>query len=742
MSAAAWVPWSADHLRRLDGPRVLAVVGLLALTWAYASVLWHVTTVVGKSAAFVVVVAAAAAAAALLGRYLSVRAAAGVTLGLLGAGLAAYLAVLPDSQLQLLTAERVLSDTVALLTGLSILRLVSAGVWAIGVVVGPVFLSWYLAVRERYAGAAATGCVALALVVLTGDAGGATTLVGVVGATAAAASSTFARHGAGLAQVDVLTVLIAAMVVATATLSVVPGASGSPVVPNRGTPTVEANLIDVDDRVEIAGSIRLSPTRRFTVESPRREYWQTGVYDRYTGSGWIRTGSVRPFDGRIAGPPGDARTLQQTVTARDEVSILPAAWKPVDVEGAVASRTLVTPQGSIRPVGTLEPGETYTVTSRVPRATPQRLRDAGTDYPAAITETYLQLPDSTTDRVRRRAETVAGDEATPYAKARAIETYLESTKEYSLTVPKPTGGVADAFLFEMDAGYCTYYATTMVVMLRAQGVPARFVTGYTPGERVGGDRYVVRGLNAHAWVQVYFPDVGWVRFDPTPAGPRRTAEAARLAEARRGNESGPLDGSNDTATPAPTPPSEENTATATPAPNGSLSGDDVPDVPSGPVIDSGRPSLPDLPSKRTLLVGAVALVGLVAGAHRIGATSRARRLLAIQFQRRRGEPTAEVVCAYRRLALLLALSHRPRRPGETARAHLRSARAAGGLPDSVEARLDDAERVVDLYERARYGNGVTPADADEAVSTVDRLVRSSTPVVRRLRRADRIPDTV
>lgn len=72
----------------------------------------------------------------------------------------------------------------------------------------------------------------------------------------------------------------------------------------------------------------------------------------------------------------------------------------------------------------------------------------------------------------------------------------------------------------MDAGYCTYYATTMVTMLRSQGVPARFVVGYTTGEQVGDDRYRVRGLNSHAWVQVYFPDVGWVRFDPTPAGPR------------------------------------------------------------------------------------------------------------------------------------------------------------------------------------------------------------------------------
>ncbi|WP_256545902.1 transglutaminase TgpA family protein [Halobellus inordinatus] len=726
---------TAGFVSDIDGSRALAVVSLLALTWSYAGVLWRVTDVVGGSTEFAVVVAGAIAFAVLVGRFVGVRVAFVVTSLLLGLGLAVYLFTLPQSQIQLLTPERALSDTVALLTGLSVLRLVGAGVWAMAVVPGPVFLSWYLTVRKRYVSAAVAGGVALGLVVLTGDAEGVATLVGVVGATGLLAASTFDRHGTAVGQADVLTVLLAAMIVAASTLSVVPGAAGSPILPDRGAPTVEASLVDADDSVEIVGSIRLSPSVRFTVDSPRAEYWQTAAYDRYTGSGWVRTGNERPYDGRLRGPPGPSRRLEQTVTAEDPISILPAAWRPVDLDGPVRSSALVTPQGNVRPGGTLQAGETFTVTSRVPNATSERLRRAGTDYPDRVTEAYLQLPESTTQRVRERAESVAGDAETPYAKAVAIEAHLESSKEYSLSVPAPSGDAADTFLFEMDAGYCTYYATTMVVMLRSQGVPARFVTGYTPGENVGNDSYVVRGLNSHAWVEVYFPDVGWVRFDPTPSGPRETAENTRLTEARQNEEENiDLPGPNETVTPPPGAGIENQTPAVSGAPGGSTPAGvtattpasatsaataDATDTSSAP-IGGGIP-VPNLPSGRTLLVGAVALVGLTAGAHRTGAADRTVRLLAIQYQRRR-DPEADVARAYRRLEGVLEREYRPRRRGETPRSYLQS------VP--LTEQFEDARRVGEYYERARYGDGVSAAEADEAVSTVDRLVRSSTPLLR------------
>ena len=734
--------WLARIRGRLDRnwSRGLAIAGLAALTWAYVSVLWRVTDVVGGSLRFGVAVGAALVLAVIVGRFVGAQAAAGVTGVLLTAGFGAYLLALPASQLQVLTPERILSDTLALLTGLSILRLVGAGVWATAIVPGPVFLSWYLAGRRRYGLASAAGGITLLLVVLTGDAGGIEALVGALGGTLVAAAATAERHGTGVGQADVLIVVLAAMIVASTTVSVVPGAATAPILPDRDSPTVEASLVEARDSVEIVGSIRLSPSVRFTVESERASYWGTAAYDRYTGDGWVRTGEAAPYGGDLAGPPGEARTLEQRVTAEDSLSVLPAAWRPVAVDGDVASAAEVTPQGNLRPGRRLAPGESYTVTSRVTDATADGLRAAGADYPDRVTDAYLQLPESTTDRVRERSAAVTAGAETPYDAAVAIEEHLEREKEYSLSVPAPSGDVADTFLFEREAGYCTYYATTMVVMLRSQGVPARFVTGYTPGEAAGDDRRVVRGLDSHAWVEVYFPDVGWVQFDPTPAGPRGTAENTRLTEARQsGQPDVDVGGTNDSTTtpiaagrPAGVGIITEGatarganrsngtgtTGTRTPAPGQAGGGRTLEEA------DGGSP-VPSLPSIRTLLVGAVAVIGIVAGAFRTGIAGRVAGLLSVQFQRRR-DPDTDAVRAYRRLAVVLERRYRPRRPGETPRAYVGS--VARGRFGGSEVR-----RVVERYERARYGDGVGADEAEASVATVDRLVRSSTPVVRRFR---------
>ncbi|RDI72165.1 transglutaminase TgpA family protein [Halopelagius longus] len=732
---------------RTPGARAVALVGVLVLTGTYLSVLYHVTDVVGGRTAFLAVVAGAFLFATLLGRFLGVRVAVVVTAALLAGGFGLYVFTLPRSQLELLTPGRILADTVALLTGLSVLRLTGASVWAMAIAPGPVFLSWYLALRRRYVAAVAVGGVTLTLFVLTGDAGQLTTLVGVVGGTVAVAAATFERYGAGVAQVDVVTILLAAMIVSAGTVSVVPGAEGAPLLPNRGSPTMEANLVDAQDRIGVVGSIRLSPKVRFTVNSSEQSYWQTAAYDRYTGDGWVRTGNTNPYSGRLRGPPGASETIEQTVTAKDTISILPSAWRPVELEGDVASDAEVTQQGGIRPTRSLDSGEQYTVTSQKPLYTTEELRRSGTDYPDAIAEQYLQLPDSTPDRVRRKADEIAGDENTPYDKAVAIETYLEENKQYSLSVSQPSGNTADAFLFEMDAGYCVYYATTMVVLLRSEGVPARFVTGYTPGEETDEGNYVVRGLDSHAWVEVYFEDVGWVRFDPTPSSPRETAESTRLTEARQnGAEGVDTETTQTTSTPTPTtvPATTDSDSDAdsgdggadsgTPTPTLSEADDDENATPPGaaPGIETattepgGSSSVPSLPPGRTLALGLVALAGLVAGARRTGVTERAYRFVWLRYQGARDDPSADAVRAYRRLEYLLERRYRARRTGETPRDYVSAVGRVG---------LDgDVRRVSETYERARYGDGVTRGEADEAIAAVDRLVKESTPILGRFRR--------
>jgi hypothetical protein len=112
----------------------------------------------------------------------------------------------------------------------------------------------------------------------------------------------------------------------------------------------------------------------------------------------------------------------------------------------------------------------------------------------------------------------AGD---PYVKASAIESYLR-TITYTLDVPAPPADrdVADYFLFDLRAGYCDYYATSMVVLSRIAGLPARLVVGYAQGTLDETySRYIVSEADAHSWAEVYFPGIGWVEFEPTGGRP-------------------------------------------------------------------------------------------------------------------------------------------------------------------------------------------------------------------------------
>ncbi len=137
-------------------------------------------------------------------------------------------------------------------------------------------------------------------------------------------------------------------------------------------------------------------------------------------------------------------------------------------------------------------------------------------------EAFLQLPDTVTQRTRDLAAQLERDAISPFAAASAIEAYLR-TLPYDLNVPAPPADVADVadyFLFDLQAGYCDYYATAFVVLARLAGLPARFVTGYTNG---GWDPYnqtwSVTAANAHSWPEVYFPEVGWIAFEPTAGRP-------------------------------------------------------------------------------------------------------------------------------------------------------------------------------------------------------------------------------
>ncbi|NLN41841.1 MAG: hypothetical protein GX160_07660, partial [Clostridiales bacterium] len=138
-----------------------------------------------------------------------------------------------------------------------------------------------------------------------------------------------------------------------------------------------------------------------------------------------------------------------------------------------------------------------------------------------ILENYTQLPDTLPDRVVNLASSIVKDANSPYEMVMEIQNYLKENYSYTLDTPytPPNRDFVDFFLFDLEEGYCTYFATAMAVMLRSVGIPTRYVEGFSMLEHsIKGESnvYTVRNSDAHAWVEVYFPNIGWLPFDPTP----------------------------------------------------------------------------------------------------------------------------------------------------------------------------------------------------------------------------------
>ncbi|MFB6300599.1 MAG: DUF3488 and transglutaminase-like domain-containing protein [Halobacteriales archaeon] len=722
----------------------LAGISAVVLTAAYLGVLFHVVDVVGGVVLFVLELIVALGLAVTLSKTLSPKRAVALGGVLLSGGLLAYLATVPAAYINV---TRQITDTIALLTGLSILRITNAGVWVLGFTPAPVFVSWYFFLRQQYLYGAIVGGSALGLLVLTGDAGTITALVGVLGLMGTigfgdiehtiqtrrtTAEQPSAQRDARTLSKR-LTRRMLLITVATTSVSIVPGGKARPLLPDRGTSSIEGSLVSNSERVSVLGSIRLTAKVRFTVTAEESAYWRVGAYDRYTGSDWVRTGETRPYAGPLRQPPGDTRRLRQSYRVESPVDTMPAAWKPVRI-GAGAEQAEVTDLDGFRPVNGFEAGDQYSVESYRPEWTEDELRTAGTNYPSTIEQRYLQLPESTPQRVTRFTDQLVDGVNNPYGIARRIERWLESNKEYSLDVAKPDGDIAAGFLFDMDQGYCVYYATTMIAMLRSQGIPARFVVGYTPGQQVEENQWVVRGYHSHAWVEVYFPDVGWVQFDPTPAGPRIQAENTRLEEARAAGVEG-VD-TNETREDSFTPeeggttPIEGNPGdiqslgdepgetTPDRLPNETAEGEDLNRQTAtraggaGGNNQGGGLGNLTMPDEETMLYGLILFAGAATGAHRLGVFDRIYREL---WLRRfpEGAPVERIMAAFDRVEYLLGRQYRRRRADETPREYL----------ESLETNIDDrVQEVYQLYERTRYGGTIDEQTADRAIALAQELV--------------------
>jgi transglutaminase-like putative cysteine protease len=311
----------------------------------------------------------------------------------------------------------------------------------------------------------------------------------------------------------------------------------------------------------LGGSISLGTQPVFDAEvsgvpegfEPR--YWRLAVFDTYTGSGWRRTvDSVLTTDGdwqRIAAPVAATTPVTQTITLlRNHVTQLAALPQPLEFSLRVAVELSGVPQSpdvlTIDSVDSLGVGDAYATVSRMSSADKGSLRGALTDDPAWLSERYTQLTAGVPDRVVELAIDVTRDRESRFEKADAIEDYLR-TYEYSDAIPTPPvdRDLVDWFLFDAKRGYCDYYASAFVVMARSIGIPSRMAAGYATGQmQAESGVYRQTEADAHTWPEVYFPEFGWIEFEPTASALHpeisRPEQAAATDRPPRNRASAPL----------------------------------------------------------------------------------------------------------------------------------------------------------------------------------------------------------
>jgi hypothetical protein len=263
------------------------------------------------------------------------------------------------------------------------------------------------------------------------------------------------------------------------------------------------------------------------VPNPDRYYWRMATYDLYTGLGWASSPTQEvslPANTRLLKPSDGFREIRQTVTLASDQSpqvywtgLLSQSDADLQISWRVIPPSNANPINGNEMLGASVHAQEYNVVSYLPQFTAEQLRASGTDYPSDVAKRYLSLPDSVPERVFTLARNLTGAAPTPYDRAIAIETYLR-TFPYTLNVQPPPPGrdVVDYFLFDLKRGYCDYYASAMVVLARAAGLPSRIVVGYVSDEYDPSKaEYIVRKKYAHSWAEVYFQGIGWIEFEPT-----------------------------------------------------------------------------------------------------------------------------------------------------------------------------------------------------------------------------------
>ncbi|KGR77221.1 transglutaminase-like domain-containing protein [Ureibacillus sinduriensis] len=290
---------------------------------------------------------------------------------------------------------------------------------------------------------------------------------------------------------------------------------------------------------ELGGSFIADDTVVFLAEASTKQYWRVETKDVYTSKGWedsgYSQGELKSFGpgetiqySLPRGPEEDTKSASIQVMYPYDFIIQPYGLKSVDASYSENSNfefVMAMDTEKIMPYTFQAPTtlQEYSVNYSKPVYLYSSLKNPTEEIDPKIAERYLQLPKTLPERVRDLAADIVGGRETPYDKARAIEMYFKQNgfryDTDNVATPSEGQDYVDQFLFETKVGYCDNFSTSMVVLLRSAGIPARWVKGFAGGDVIDNDgstsTYQITNNDAHSWVEAYIPSVGWINFEPT-----------------------------------------------------------------------------------------------------------------------------------------------------------------------------------------------------------------------------------
>jgi transglutaminase-like putative cysteine protease len=366
-----------------------------------------------------------------------------------------------------------------------------------------------------------------------------------------------------------------------------PGAEAGAVIPWRagerdgsGSRVTVSPLVDIRSRI-----VDQSDVEVFTVAADARSYWRLTSLEIFDGRIWSSRGQYQQVDGRLPDSSADDLAATQTAVQDYEIAALASIWLPaaylaVGIAGTDARFDV--DSGSLLTEEETASGLTYRVESELRALDAEELERVASTAPAAVADTYTALTPDFSPAVMAEAARITDGSSTQYERARRLQDHFrDGAFTYDLSIAPGHGGDdLERFLFETRRGYCEQFAGAFAAMARAVGLPARVAVGFTPGEQDAEGLFHVRGLNAHAWPEVFLSGYGWVAFEPTPGRGIPDAEAYTGIPEQQATPADP--------TTATTRPPTEATTVPTSVPADQQAPTTVPgDTPGGGADDPG-----------------------------------------------------------------------------------------------------------------------------------------------------------